>query len=474
MESLPDALPQAAHDVLRRWYAGEHSGPPWTGMLIVAQRMAGQPVPDPDLAVKEILLEALDTLNRQGGGDAAQILRWRFLDDLTAYDVANRLNLSDNIVYKRQRAAIRDLAAIVWQAEKAALAERATRIAARLEIREPSRLFGVADKLTELVAVLTTEGSPWLVAVVGIGGIGKTSLADAVVRVVAQTPTFADVAWVSARQGRFTLWDGLLENPKGHPALTFEGLLDAVVEQFGLQDLAQSPLAQKQARLSTRFKAHPYLVVIDNLEMAADYRALVPNLKALINPSKFLLTCRHSLHEHPGVRNLNLDELSGQDSLALLRHEASERGLADVAAASDETLLQVYEVTGGNPLALKLLVGQMHTLSLLQVVEDLRRARGQTVEDLYHHIYWRAWHLLTEETQRVLAIMPLVAESGSGLEQITALGGLADDQLTSALKELVTLSLVNVRGTVKARRYSIHRLTETFLLNEVVKWQTMC
>jgi len=441
-------------------------------MLIVAQRLAGQPVPDSDLAVKEVLLEALDTLDRQAGGDAAQILRWRFLDGLTAYAVANRLNLSDNVVFKRQRTAIQGLATIVWQTEKTALAERAERIAARFEIQEPSWLFGVADKLTELATALTTEGSPWLVAVVGIGGIGKTSLADAVVRKVTQTPTFADVAWVSARQGRFTLWDGLLESSKDHPALTFEGLLDAVVEQFGLQDLAQLPVAQKQTRLSTRFKAHPYLVVVDNLETAADYRALVPNLQALINPSKFLLTCRHSLHEYPGVHNLSLDELSAQDSLALLRHEAGERGLTDVATAPEESLLQVYEVTGGNPLALKLLVGQMHTLSLPQVVEDLRKARGQPVKELYRHIYWRAWHLLTEEAHRMLVIMPLVAESGGGLEQIAALSGLTGGQLTASLKQLVTLSLVNVRGTVEARRYSIHRLTETFLLKEVAKWQT--
>jgi len=39
------------------------------------------------------------------------------------------------------------------------------------------------------------------------------------------------------------------------------------------------------------------------------------------------------------------------------------------------------------------------------------------------------------------------------------------------LKKLVTLCLVNVQGTVEARRYSIHRLTETFLLNEVLRWQ---
>lgn len=67
--------------------------------------------------------------------------------------------------------------------------------------------------------------------------------------------------------------------------------------------------------------------------------------------------------------------------------------------------------------------------------------------------------------------MPLVAESGGGLEQISMLSKLDNEQLTTALKQLVILSLINVGGTVEARRYSIHRLTETFLRNEVLKWQ---
>jgi hypothetical protein len=68
--------------------------------------------------------------------------------------------------------------------------------------------------------------------------------------------------------------------------------------------------------------------------------------------------------------------------------------------------------------------------------------------------------------------MPLVAESGGGLAQIAALSEVAEEKLAAPLNQLVTLCLVNVLGTIEARRYGIHRLTETFLLNEVLKWQT--
>lgn len=473
MESVPKELVQAIHNVFRNWHAGGLDHPLWSKMLIAAQRLDDQPAPNLERAVKEILIEALDNLDAQTRADVAQILRLHFIDGLTMFGIANRLGLSENVVYKRQEKAIKSLAEIVWQAESAARLVEVARIASRLEIQEPPPLFGVDDKLAELMAILVAGNSPWLVAVTGIGGIGKTSLADAAVRRMVQIPVFVDVAWVSARQDQFTLWDGLLKASERNPALTLEGLIDAIIEQLEFQDLARLPLAQKQAGLTARFKAKPYLVVIDNMETAADYRALVPSLKSMVSPSKLLLTSRHSLHDYPDVYCLDLDELSEDDSLALLRHELSVRGLADRAGSTESGLSQVYGVVGGNPLALKLLAGQMYALSLPKVIESLQEARGRSVEDLYRHIYWQSWRLLTDHARKLWSIMPLVAEGGGEVEHLAILSELDDESLLEALKQLATLCLVNVRGTVDERRYGIHRLTVTFLLNEVLKWQAL-
>lgn len=58
---------------------------------------------------------------------------------------------------------------------------------------------------------------------------------------------------------------------------------------------------EKQAILARWLKTKAYLVVVDNLETTADYQSLLPLLQQLANPSKFLLTSRHSLRGQANV-----------------------------------------------------------------------------------------------------------------------------------------------------------------------------
>jgi hypothetical protein len=67
-------------------------------------------------------------------------------------------------------------------------------------------------------------------------------------------------------------------------------------------------------------------------------------------------------------------------------------------------------------------------------------------------------------------MMPLAQGGAAG--QLMELTKLETSELNQALQQLAELSLVQVGGTLAERRYSIHRLTETFLLNEAIKWQS--
>ncbi|MEZ4869544.1 MAG: BTAD domain-containing putative transcriptional regulator [Caldilineaceae bacterium] len=339
----------------------------------------------------------------------------------------------------------------------------------RLEPLPDQQLFGVATARTQVQALLQAEARPWTVAIDGIGGIGKTTLATDLAHAFVNSGRFADIAWVSAKQEEFQPATGI--QPTGRPALNAATLTDVLLTQL----LDQPPLStsnqEKQSTLLHLLKAQPYLVIIDNLESVSDLNALTPYLYQLANPTKFLLTSRLSLRTYAEVYSHSLGELSETDTLALLRHEATVRGIHALQHAAVEQLSAIYRVVGGNPLALKLVVGQVGFLPLGQVLTNLAEARSKRVDELYTYIYWQAWQLLGAEERHLFLTMPLAPDVT--FDQLALVSGLAEATLQVALPRLIERSLVQVIGSLDERRYRLHRLTETFLMHEVLKWQSI-
>jgi hypothetical protein len=331
------------------------------------------------------------------------------------------------------------------------------------------KLFGVEQLQQRLSAAVIEPAKPWLVAVEGLGGIGKTSLADWLVRDLAVTGRFYDISWISARQQLFLPAVGLRPTAK-RPALTSEALNDALLAQLAPAHILTLSRQEKVVALQRLLKQQPYLVIIDNLETVADYQALIPVLRQLANPSLFLLTSRYSLRAFADIFCLSVSELSQADAIALLKYEAQTRELAGLAQATPEQLAGIYQVVGGNPLALKLVLGQVHALPLAQILENLRRARSRKITELYTYIYWQSWRALSDAGRQALLALPVASPRGSTPDHLAAVSGLERGELSQALEELIAFSLVEVGGDLEHRRYSIHRLTETFLLTEVTQW----
>lgn len=339
----------------------------------------------------------------------------------------------------------------------------------QLKLLTEQSLFGINDDAKQISTQLEKSGAPWIVALDGIGGIGKTSLTNLLVQQLMSANRFYDVLWISAKQEEFL--PGLALSMSQRPEFTVAMLIDAILEQIGAKALFSASEQEKNVIVRNLLKNNSYLIVIDNLEAVADYQRWIPRLNDFINPSKFLLTSRHRLHIYPGIYCHTLTELTPAYVAELIKYEAQLRGISSLVGISQTQLDALYEVVGGNPLALKLVVGQIAFLSLTQALENLIQAKGKTIDDLYTHIYWQAWHALDRLSKKVLLTMPLA--KGGDLTYIAAISELHTDELQPALEQLVTLSLVVVYGNLENRRYNIHRLTETFLLNEVIKWQTI-
>ncbi len=464
----PAGFAKQVHEALKAWSADASAGATLADLRLVQMELAAGAA-NPRRAVNNVLLRALKTLAATHDRDA-DLLRMRFLDDLPARSVANRLNVAEPSVYRWQNQALDRLAGVLWQMETAAIEQRAAVLEARLEPASYLRLFGVETHQAALLEVLFSDEAPFLLAIEGGGGIGKTSLADALLRAVIRQRPDGEVAWVSARRQRLD-FSGRIHSLH-QPVLTVDALLEALVVQI----LPGAPLFTAPERaiaaLRARFARQPALVVVDNLETAADVDSLLPVLRQLANPAKFLLTTRYSLYGESGVFHFRVPELNEPDALGLVRLEAEQSNLPELSRADDAELHPIYETVGGNPLALRLVVGQTHVHSLHGILADLAAARGAPVESLYDYIYKAAWSRLGELPRRALLAMPLVTERGGSLDYLAQISGLERGQLSNVLAELVTLNLVDGHGSaVTERRYTIHALTRTFLLEQVARWR---
>ena len=424
----------------------------------------------PRQTTNQLLRTALDHL-RHSAPLEADLLELRFLDGWPVDRVANRLNYAESTVLRRQREAISQLAAIFRRMEDESRRARSASIDARIDAPAYTELVGVAEQITTLAEVVGQPAPPWILSLEGIGGIGKTVLADALMRQMGDGLTFDDFAWVSAQPAILDLHGAI--RAKDRPALTSPALVTALLQQL-MPDEATGILSrpdQALALLKRRLKQAPHLVVIDNLETVADMEALLPTLHTLSNPSKFLLTTRKRLVGERSIYLYPVPELSLAHACILVRQAAAATNAAELAAATDADLEPLYATVGGNPLALLLTAGQIQLHGMEAVIADLRQARGAPVENLYTFIYRRAWDNLDNLGRHLLLTMALVNVRGDTLDFITATSGLGEGAVHDALDRLLRLSLVQSSGDLHKRRYLIHSLTRTFLLEQVARWQ---
>lgn len=461
-----EKLQPAVHAALRAWQQIGGTSENLLAFLLLIQEQRKGIVDSADpaalrLATNQVLLKAIDMLEMQDQ-ESAQVLRSRFTNNKKIVAVANQMNVSEHTVSRLQRKAIEGLTKVLFDQEVLARNNQAQTLEAFLPPSSYTHLFGFDDACSQLLEQLLKPTSPWVIAVVGIGGIGKTALADKVARLAIQHFWFNQVIWLRA--------DPQTMSGRSHsPQLTYENLVTDLAHRLWPDAQNLSP-NQRLLQVRQTLQAQPHLIIIDNLETESETAYLLNQLNNLADPSKFLLTSRTRTSELAPVYNFLVDELSFDDAAALVYQHAKDIGVHAVTTATKADIEDVFAVTGGNPLALKLVVSLLDLLPLPQILTNLQRSKPGPVENLYRHIYWQTWKMLSPNARALLQAMPLVAETGGEPTYLQSLSRLTDEAFWPALQELRSRSLIEVRGTIHEKQYGIHRLTETFLRTEIINW----
>lgn len=380
----------------------------------------------------------------------ASLLTQRFVEQVPAKEIAHRQAVSQETINRNQQRAIQVFADWLLVQETAARQQRQAELLASLPPASFTGLAGASTRQKKLGSLLASQQLPWVICLTGIGGIGKTALATQAVRSLLPAMRYDRVLWLRATQSE---------------PLTQATLLAA----FSTRLLpATLPASQRLAALQQALKNTPSLIVLDDVDSELGDPAWVDWLHTFSKPSRFLICSRQRPATLARAYVLPVGELPPKAALELMSVQAREVGLEAALPAIREQASAIYARTGGNPLALKLAVGLLHSWPLSTVLESLHERSHADVDMVYAGIYQASWQALSTQGRRLLLAMPLVGSEGASLAQLSAISGMSPANLRNAIHELHQRSLLEASRDAEDKRYAIHQLTRSFLRTQIL------
>jgi tetratricopeptide (TPR) repeat protein len=366
--------------------------------------------------------------------------------NLRVQDIAYTLNADSRQVRRRLDHGCRRLTGQI------SLLERDARIEHRqlwMHIKLPPGacdvLFGRTGELADLVNALADPAAPAAVGLMGPGGIGKTALAHAAAEAIIARDILQDIAWLT------------LSGPTSYRAL-----LDALALALGYPHLTEYELADAEGALYARLIQTPALIVLDGIENCSDYPVRLGRLVSLAGAGRLLFTTQHRPPDEMSVRLFVISPLEREDIASLIRHHIRQRRISrEAARLSNEAIESIYAAIGGNPLAAQLVAGQIGSLPLARILDNLEGLRTAEGVSLFEHLFAPTWEELDADARQVALAFGLLPREGGSWHDIERLVGLSSEALDRALATLVAASLLETAG--REPRYRMHALISRFV-----------
>ena len=317
----------------------------------------------------------------------------------------------------------------------------------------PYDLPDFAGRESELRALIkcAADGSQRgakIMVIEGMGGSGKTTLAvHAAYQLAAQYP-----------DGQLCI--DLRGFTEGQKPLDPEVALEVLLRTLGVPgDQVPDSLLSRIALWRVTTAQRRLLVVLDNAINAAQVRPLLPSSPSCL----VLVTSRARLSGIDGAEPFPIGLLSPQDSLDLL----SQRLGAERVAAEPQAMLDLAQLCGHLPLALRISVGRLrnrprwtvgYLVARLQVetrtLNELSMGDRSVAASLQlSYLAMDPWH---QVAFRLLGLHP-----GSDVDEWTAaaLLGVSADEAGELLEHLLDVHLLEQR---ELGRYAFHDLVRSF------------
>uniref|UniRef100_UPI00403A0ECA ATP-binding protein n=1 Tax=Variovorax sp. BK018 TaxID=3450241 RepID=UPI00403A0ECA len=340
----------------------------------------------------------------------------------------------------------------------------------RLPPRQTLSSYGpgtVIGRDQEIALLSETLFKTRCLSIIGPGGIGKTTVAVEIARKLEQEfldeITFVDLSVVTDA--------------------TMVAATVAAALGVALQD----------ASLEMTSEQRPFLLVLDCCEHVIEAAAqLSEQLMAKSSGAHLIITSREALRARgelvyrlgplaspPADTSLELEEALKWPAIRLFIERVEASGTCTPISNADvPSVARLCRQVGGNALAIELVAGRMETFGLQGVIEQLnkhsrlmwqgRRTAAARHQTLNATLDW-SYDLLTETERETLNRLAIFV-GGFTLDAaftVAAGNGVEEADLTEALGNLVSKSLINIDAAGEALRYSLLDTTRMYALQKL-------
>ncbi len=214
--------------------------------------------------------------------------------------------------------------------------------------------FGREEDLKKIADALAEDARGWGALIDGPGGIGKTSLAIRAAELVPQG-RFRRIIFLSSKERELTA-DG--QRSLGSFVLPgYLEMLNAIARELDKPNLAKSPEAERSDAILHALRDADVLLVLDNLETLpeGDRDQLFAFLNRLPRGCNAIVTSRRRADASAVV--VRLDRLDWPAARDLITELAKDNDRLRQASEAEQRAL--YDETGGNPLLIRWVAGQL-------------------------------------------------------------------------------------------------------------------
>jgi tetratricopeptide (TPR) repeat protein len=297
--------------------------------------------------------------------------------------------------------------------------------------------FGRTEELKQIREALDPENRTWGALIDGPGGMGKTSLA---VCAAYDCPPgqFQRIIFVSVKEREID--DDGMRKLTGFILPGILEMLNELARELGQPGIPKSPEDERIRLLLDALRPAQALLILDNLESLpkSDRDQLFTFVKRLPQGCKAILTSRRRIGS--GSEELILEQLDQIAALATLADLARHNKL--LARTSEAERIALYKQTGGKPLLLHWVAGQLGRGSCRTLTDALHFLSTCPADnDPLEFIFGDLLEEFTPDETCALCALTYFTLPVK-LEHIAEVAGLENEPVETALHSLANRSLV--------------------------------